>query len=212
MGKDHTLFATSAGAVQFTTKRDDRTYVSIVPGERPSTGRSRRIAIRSYPDRGASLRSGSHFQRGVRVDRAPRFRFSPQGSGAEVAEGDGYGFNDQALGSRIETDRLILRPPHAGDAPRIAEQIGDYNVVRMLSRVPWPYRLEDAEAYVAGVGGRGTLRADQPLAIEHREHGLIGMSGFPHPAGRPLSRDRLLAGARALGAGLRYRGDRPSGA
>ncbi len=31
MGKDHTLFATSAGAVQFTTKRDDRTYVSIVP-------------------------------------------------------------------------------------------------------------------------------------------------------------------------------------
>lgn len=31
MGKDHTLFATSAGAVKFTTKRDERTYVSIVP-------------------------------------------------------------------------------------------------------------------------------------------------------------------------------------
>ena len=25
------LFATAAGAVKFTTKRDDRTYVSIVP-------------------------------------------------------------------------------------------------------------------------------------------------------------------------------------
>ena len=31
LGRDHTLFATAAGAVKFTTKRDDRTYVSIVP-------------------------------------------------------------------------------------------------------------------------------------------------------------------------------------
>ncbi len=29
LGKDHTLFAKAAGAVKFTTKRDDRTYVSI---------------------------------------------------------------------------------------------------------------------------------------------------------------------------------------
>lgn len=31
MGRDHTLFATVNGAVKFTTKRDDRTYVSITP-------------------------------------------------------------------------------------------------------------------------------------------------------------------------------------
>ena len=31
MGKDHTLFATAAGAVKFITKRDDRTYVNVVP-------------------------------------------------------------------------------------------------------------------------------------------------------------------------------------
>ena len=31
MGRDHTLFAKATGAVKFTTKRDDRTYVSIVP-------------------------------------------------------------------------------------------------------------------------------------------------------------------------------------
>ena len=29
MGKDHTLFAMEGGAVQFTTKRDDRTYVNV---------------------------------------------------------------------------------------------------------------------------------------------------------------------------------------
>jgi len=33
MGRDHTLFATIAGAVKFITKRDDRTYVTVVPNE-----------------------------------------------------------------------------------------------------------------------------------------------------------------------------------
>ena len=33
MGRDHTLFATADGAVQFVTKRDDRTYVNVVAAE-----------------------------------------------------------------------------------------------------------------------------------------------------------------------------------
>ena len=33
IGKDHTLFALENGAVKFVTKRDDRTYVTIVPAE-----------------------------------------------------------------------------------------------------------------------------------------------------------------------------------
>jgi large subunit ribosomal protein L27 len=31
LGRDHTLFAKSDGAVKFTTKRGERTYVSIAP-------------------------------------------------------------------------------------------------------------------------------------------------------------------------------------
>jgi large subunit ribosomal protein L27 len=31
MGTDHTLFAKTTGHVKFTTKRNDRTYVAIVP-------------------------------------------------------------------------------------------------------------------------------------------------------------------------------------
>jgi large subunit ribosomal protein L27 len=31
MGRDHTLFAIADGAVKFVTKRDDRTYVTVVP-------------------------------------------------------------------------------------------------------------------------------------------------------------------------------------
>ena len=38
MGRDHTLFATVTGAVKFITKRDDRTYVTVVPaGEANAT-------------------------------------------------------------------------------------------------------------------------------------------------------------------------------
>lgn len=33
MGKDHTLFALSEGKVSFATKRNDRTYVNVMPAE-----------------------------------------------------------------------------------------------------------------------------------------------------------------------------------
>ena len=33
LGRDHTLFAKMTGAVKFTTKRDNKTYVSIVVAE-----------------------------------------------------------------------------------------------------------------------------------------------------------------------------------
>jgi large subunit ribosomal protein L27 len=33
MGVDHTLFALAAGSVAFKTKRDNRTYVSVIPAE-----------------------------------------------------------------------------------------------------------------------------------------------------------------------------------
>ena len=33
LGRDHTLFAKASGAVKFTTKRDSKTYVSIVETE-----------------------------------------------------------------------------------------------------------------------------------------------------------------------------------
>ena len=36
LGRDHTLFATAAGAVRFITKRDDRTYVNIDPPAAPA--------------------------------------------------------------------------------------------------------------------------------------------------------------------------------
>src|SRR5690606_28343339 len=53
------------------------------------------------------------------------------------------------------TDRLLLRPGWAEDAPALHAAIAEPAVVRNLARAPWPYRLTDAQAFLAG--------ADTPL-------------------------------------------------
>lgn len=47
------------------------------------------------------------------------------------------------------TERLLLRPGWAEDAPALARAIGDEMIVRNLAVAPWPYSLRDAEAYLA---------------------------------------------------------------
>jgi len=47
------------------------------------------------------------------------------------------------------TERLLLRPGWAEDAPALAAAIADETIVRNLATAPWPYRLRDAEAFLA---------------------------------------------------------------
>jgi RimJ/RimL family protein N-acetyltransferase len=47
------------------------------------------------------------------------------------------------------TPRLLLRPGFPEDAPALAAAIADEAIVRNLTTVPWPYRMRDAEAYLA---------------------------------------------------------------
>jgi len=47
------------------------------------------------------------------------------------------------------TERLLLRPGWAEDAPALARAIADEQVVRNLATAPWPYGVEDAEAFLA---------------------------------------------------------------
>jgi RimJ/RimL family protein N-acetyltransferase len=47
------------------------------------------------------------------------------------------------------TARLLLRPGWAEDAPALAAAIADERIVRNLATAPWPYRLRDAEAFLA---------------------------------------------------------------
>jgi len=47
------------------------------------------------------------------------------------------------------TERLLLRPGWSEDAPALAAAMGDQEIVRNLTRVPWPYAQLDAERFLA---------------------------------------------------------------
>lgn len=47
------------------------------------------------------------------------------------------------------TPRLLLRPGFPEDAPALALAIADETIARNLATVPWPYRVRDAEAFLA---------------------------------------------------------------
>jgi RimJ/RimL family protein N-acetyltransferase len=75
------------------------------------------------------------------------------------------------------TDRLLLRPGWAEDAPALFRAIADEGIVRNLASAPWPYRLDDAEAFLA------TERSPYEAAflVFRRTRGspeLIGTAGF----------------------------------
>lgn len=75
------------------------------------------------------------------------------------------------------TERLLLRPAWAEDAPALFAAIGDEAVVRNLARAPWPYRLADAEAFL----GQPRAPHDPSLLIFRRTDGaplLIGGIGI----------------------------------
>jgi RimJ/RimL family protein N-acetyltransferase len=47
------------------------------------------------------------------------------------------------------TPRLLLRPGFPEDAPALVSAIADQAIVRNLAHAPWPYRMRDAEAFLA---------------------------------------------------------------
>jgi RimJ/RimL family protein N-acetyltransferase len=47
------------------------------------------------------------------------------------------------------TPRLLLRPGFPEDAPALTGAIADEAIVRNLATAPWPYRMRDAEAFLA---------------------------------------------------------------
>ncbi len=71
--------------------------------------------------------------------------------------------------SVLESERLILRPVRHGDATAITVWLGDYDVARMLARVPFPYSEGDAENFIAEADAHR-------FAIQRKQDGLfLGM-------------------------------------
>jgi RimJ/RimL family protein N-acetyltransferase len=86
---------------------------------------------------------------------------------------------------QIRTDRLILRPPAAGDVAAITRFAGDLAIARMTTRMPHPYAEADARQFVALVAKQDPAR-ERTFAIEKAGEGLVGCIGFHRTAGGPL--------------------------
>lgn len=80
----------------------------------------------------------------------------------------------------LVTKRLTLRKPTFLDAEQIAAGLSNWNVARMLTKVPYPYFVKDAEEWIEHVCGD----PDALVYTIHREQ-LIGVvaieGGGPQP-------------------------------
>lgn len=77
----------------------------------------------------------------------------------------------------LRTQRLRLRRPRQSDAARIAEYCSDIDVARMTSRIPHPYVLADAYAFL-DLQDLKDPNSDVTFAIEHPEAGFMGALSF----------------------------------
>ncbi len=88
-----------------------------------------------------------------------------------------------AVPKTIRTPRLTLRPLRPEDRQPIVEGVGNYEVSKWLSVVPYPYSLEDADAFIE----RSLTEGHKTWAIEDGK-GLIGAIGCQTDVGYWLAR------------------------
>ena len=79
------------------------------------------------------------------------------------------------IGAAIETRRLILRAPRQQDVRAIASIANDLRIAENTGRLPHPYKIEDAEAFVAQAS-RGDREITFLITLMSRE--IIGVCGI----------------------------------
>ena len=80
---------------------------------------------------------------------------------------------------RLETHRLILRPPEYSDAPAITALIGDFDVAKNMVSVPHPYCETDAHDFVSRVSESRARGEGFAFAILYKEdEALLGACGL----------------------------------
>ena len=76
----------------------------------------------------------------------------------------------------LETERLTLRAPRLRDAKAIARLASDRRVAENTARVPHPYRIDDAEQFIAAVN-RTDGEATFVIALNGEVIGACGVEG-----------------------------------
>jgi RimJ/RimL family protein N-acetyltransferase len=80
----------------------------------------------------------------------------------------------------LETARLVLRPPRSDDAQAIATLINDRRIAENTLRIPYPYAVEDAEAFLRIAN---TTADEIVLLITGRDGAVLGCCGIAKLAG-----------------------------
>ena len=95
------------------------------------------------------------------------------------------------MSDEVQTNRLKLRTPNERDAGELTRLIGDWEVAKWLARVPYPYELDDAYAFIGNVRTTtssncgvncfidldGTLIGGAGLSADPLDHPLVGCTG-----------------------------------
>jgi len=81
----------------------------------------------------------------------------------------------------IRTARLVLTPPVAAHAPAIARLADNENVHRWMARLPFPYRLSDAEFFIAEI----VPSPDEYALAITRDGEFLGIAGLSFAGAAP---------------------------
>jgi RimJ/RimL family protein N-acetyltransferase len=74
----------------------------------------------------------------------------------------------------LEAKRLALRAPRLGDAKLVAALANDRRIAENTARIPHPYRLADAESFIAGASKAG----EAAFLITLHDRTVIGACGI----------------------------------
>jgi len=105
----------------------------------------------------------------------------------------------------LTTERLCLRPPVAADAEAIFRLVNDWAVVRMLSRLPFPYPKPVADEWIVRAAEELAGGRAYHLAITGQEDGrelLIGCVGLRLDAQRRIGHLGYWVGRKFWGHGV----------
>lgn len=84
-----------------------------------------------------------------------------------------------APSQRLATQRLILRRHRSGDAPAIARLINDWEVVRWLADVPFPYTEKDAADWIEQTAENWADGSDYQFVVVLADGGaMVGHIGL----------------------------------
>ena len=84
--------------------------------------------------------------------------------------------SDDTLSISSGEARLTLRRLRDADAGPIRDALQDWEVVRNLARVPWPYGIDDARSFIAKTRARWIAGCEYAFAID--DGALVGMIGL----------------------------------